>query len=61
LGAIKNKVAKKGAALDQITAMINPAGASKTLSMTFWTPGTPNGRLESGNSPQGAAQLNLVI
>jgi len=61
LGLIRNKVAKRGAALDQISAMMNPPGAGEILSMSLWTPSTPTGRLYTGNYPQGRAQINLVI
>lgn len=61
LGAIRSKVQKRGAALDQISAMVNPAGVESILTIALWTPSTPTGRLESGNFPKGKAQLNLVI
>lgn len=61
LGLIRTKIQRRGAALDQITAMLNPVGADTTLSIALWTPSTPNGRLESGNQPMGPAHVNLVI
>lgn len=61
LGAIRNRVSRRGAALDQISAMLNPAGADRVLSTALWTPSTPTGRLESGNFPLTRADINLVI
>lgn len=49
------KVAKRGAALDQITAMVNPEGAELTLSMAIWSPSVPTGRLQVGNQPDDGA------
>jgi hypothetical protein len=49
LGAIGTLIKKRGAALDQITAMLNPHGAERTLSIALWSPSTPTGRLETGN------------
>lgn len=55
IGAIMKNVARHGAALDHITAMLNEPGAENTLSVALWTPSTLDARLNSGNTVKSSA------
>lgn len=61
LKAIMAKVKDRGASLDHLTAMCNRRGTARTLSIALWTPSTPDGRLDSGNTQFDNADVNLVI